>query len=73
MLKAVSILIFSAFISAPASAHSGSHYFTNILTSLLHFFGEPVHGGALVVICAVAFALRMTRKRHAPATIRRQR
>ena len=73
MLKAVSTLIFVAFLSAPASAHAGSHHFADILTSLVHFFSEPFHGGALVVLCAVAFALRMARKRHALATIRRQR
>lgn len=70
MLKAVSILMFTAFISVPASAHSGNHHFADILTTLLHFFSEPVHGGALIVLAAGGLALRSSRKRLAHAIIR---
>lgn len=74
MLKPVSIILLAVFASTPTFAHAGNHHFTDLLSSLVHFLSEPLHGGIIVLAVSPLLALRIIGKRRLGKIVpRRQR
>ncbi len=63
MLKPVSVTLLAIFASIPAFAHAGDHHFADLLSSLVHFLSEPLHGGFIVLVVSALMALRIIGKR----------